>query len=63
MKDTLVAEELVARWRNGGEQNNPAGPLFVAGEFAEVDITNDCGTGCGNTCGSQCTGSGICFCC
>jgi uncharacterized protein DUF6229 len=62
MKDT-IGEELVARWRNGGEQNNPAGPLFVAGEFAEADITNSCGS-CGMyTCGTNCSGSGICFCC
>jgi len=57
-------EELVARWRNGGEQNNPAGPLFVA-EFTEADITNNCG-GCSTPytwCGTNCTGSGICFCC
>jgi hypothetical protein len=58
-------EELVARWRNGGDQNNPAGPLFVAGEFAEADITQSCGGGgiCHNTCGTDCTGSGICYCC
>jgi hypothetical protein len=57
-------EDLVMRWRNGGEENNPAGPLFVAGEFAEVDITNDC-AGCPawNTCGTGCSGSGICWCC
>jgi len=63
MKDTMVGEEVVARWRNGGEQN-PAGPLFVAGEFAEADMTNGCGTGgCSYTCGTNCTGSGICWCC
>jgi hypothetical protein len=58
-------EDLVARWRNGGEQNNPAGPLFVAGEFSEADITNSCGgpPNCGWTCGTNCSGSGICFCC
>ena len=65
MKDTVMSEELVARWRNGGEQDNPAGPLFVAGEFAEADITWECGGGghCGGTCGTACSGSGICFCC
>jgi hypothetical protein len=58
-------EELVARWRNGGEQNNPARPLFVAGEFAEADITQGCGGGthCYNTCGTGCPGSALCFCC
>jgi hypothetical protein len=39
MNDTLDAADLVAQWRNG-EQDNPAGPLFAAGEFAEADIVN-----------------------
>jgi hypothetical protein len=58
-------EELVARWRAGGEENNPAGPVFVAGEFAEADITNSCGGGggCYYTCGTACSGSGRCQCC
>ena len=40
MNDTLDGAELVAQWRNDGEQDNPAGPLFAAGEFAEADIVN-----------------------
>ena len=41
MNDTLSdGAELVAQWRNHGEQDNPAGPLFAAGEFAEADIVN-----------------------
>ena len=32
--------ELVEQWRNNPEQDNPAGPLFAAGEFAEADIVN-----------------------
>jgi hypothetical protein len=40
MNDTLDSAELVARWRNRGEEDNPAGPLFAAGEFAEADIVN-----------------------
>ena len=39
MNDTSDAAELVAQWRNQ-EQDNPAGPLFAAGEFAEADIVN-----------------------
>ena len=35
MKDTLVVDELVARWRNGGGQDNPAGPLFEADDPAQ----------------------------
>lgn len=54
MKNTLDGAELVASWRNGGE-DNPAGPLFAAGEFAESDIVNatsEFATKC-----SACTGS------
>jgi len=40
MNDTLNGAELVANWRNGGEKDSPAGPLFAAGEFAEADIVN-----------------------
>ena len=40
MKDTLNGTELVAQWRNRGDQDSPAGPLFAAGEFAEADIVN-----------------------
>jgi len=40
MNATLNGAELVARWRNGGGHNNPAGPLFASGEFAEADIVN-----------------------
>jgi hypothetical protein len=55
MNDTLNAAELVAQWRNHGNQDNPAGPLFAAGEFAEADIVNatsEFATRC-----SACTGS------
>jgi hypothetical protein len=57
-------EDLVARWRNGGEQNSPAGPLFATGKFAEADITNpglaDTPT---PTCGTVCTMSAFRWCC
>ena len=53
MNDTLDAAELVAQWRDG-DQNNPAGPLFAAGEFAEADIVNATP---GITCGTACSGS------
>ena len=60
MNDKLNGEELVAQWRTN-EQNNPAGSLFAAGEFAEADIVNlaaDFGTRC-----SICTGSSPVSCC
>lgn len=48
MNIALSGAELVAQWRNGGGQNNPAGPLFAAGEFAQADIVHATGkiTGC-----------------
>lgn len=54
MIDILDGAELVAQWRNHGE-DNPAGPLFAAGQFAESDIVNatsEFATKC-----SACTGS------
>ena len=61
MNDTSDGAELVEQWRNEGEQDNPAGPLFAAGEFAEADIVNstaEFGTRC-----SICTGSSPVACC
>jgi len=43
MNDTSDSAELVEQWRNDGEDDNPAGPLFAAGEFAEADIVNATG--------------------
>jgi hypothetical protein len=53
MNDNLNGAELVAQWRNQTE-DNPAGPLFAAGEFAEADIVNATP---GITCGTACSGS------
>jgi hypothetical protein len=53
MNDKLNGEELVAQWRNQAD-DNPAGPLFAAGEFAEADIVNATP---GITCGTACSGS------
>ena len=61
MNDTLDGAELVAQWHNHGEKDNPAGPLFAAGEFAEADIVNATAefvTRC-----SSCTGSSPVQCC
>ena len=61
MNDTIDSAELVAQWRNQGELDNPAGPLFAAGEFAEADIVNSTAefwTRC-----SACTGSSPVHCC
>jgi Family of unknown function (DUF6229) len=60
MNITLSGAELVARWRNGEGQNNPAGPLFAAGEFAQADIVNAIGK---DTSCCLCTGSHTIQCC
>lgn len=54
MNDTSDAAEVVAQWRNQGNEDNPAGPLFAGGEFAEADIVNATP---GITCGTACSGS------
>lgn len=58
MNDTFDGAELVEQWRNR-EDDNPAGPLFAAGEFAEADIVNatpkiTCGTACSGSVGHPC---------
>ena len=60
MNDTSDAAEMVAQWRNH-EQDNPAGPLFAAGEFAEADIVNASAEYL--TCGTACSGSITRLCC
>jgi uncharacterized protein DUF6229 len=60
MNDTSDGAALVAQWRNDGEQGNPAGPLFAAGEFAEADIVNATSefitrcSGCSGSAGHPC---------
>lgn len=54
MSDSYDGAELVAQWRDQENQDNPAGPLFAAGEFAEDDIVNATP---GITCGTACSGS------
>jgi hypothetical protein len=51
--------DLVAQWRNT-ETDNPAGPLFISGEYAEAEII---GEGFFSTCGTECTGSLTRTCC
>lgn len=60
MNDTSDGAELVAQWRNNADQDNPAGPLFASGDFAETDIVNATP---GYTCGTYCTGSVHAQCC
>ena len=60
MKDTNSQADLIAQWRNS-EIDNPAGPLFISGEFAEGDIVAECGGGI--SCGTWCSGSVTRYCC
>ena len=59
MNETPGAAERVEQWRNG-VQDNPAGPLFAAGEFAEADIVNATSdfitrcSGCSGSAGHPC---------
>lgn len=62
------ADEIVNGWLGGTDLqgwDNPAGPLFVSGKYAEADITMTGGggtegsygvTGCGMCSGSYCGG-------
>jgi hypothetical protein len=51
--------ELVAGWRASADQDNPAGPLYNGGEFAEADMVNEIeSTRC-----SLCTASAVLACC
>ncbi len=33
-----AAEGIAAQWRESAEGENPAGPLYMGGEFAEADM-------------------------
>jgi len=60
---TDLADEIIAGWRSGTileGWDNPAGPLFPAGKYAEHEITM---TGGGTTRCSSCTGSRTIECC
>jgi Family of unknown function (DUF6229) len=59
--DVEIAEGIVARWRTMAEADNPAGPLYTSGAFAESDII-EAETSYGTTC-SACTASPTAHCC
>lgn len=61
MKKENSQDALVAQWRNS-EVNNPAGPMFISGEFAEADIVGE-GFTFTAQCGTACSGSVTRFCC
>ena len=55
-------EEQVAQWRSHASTGNPAGALFIGGEFAEADISCETSTGSGK-CGTACSWSRTLQCC
>jgi len=60
--ELIRAEEVIAAWRAGDTDDNPAGPLFTGGEHTEADITMT-GPGQSGRCGTACSGSSIYQCC
>ncbi|MDH5822863.1 DUF6229 family protein [Luteimonas sp. RD2P54] len=66
MNGAMHEPGVVAQWRNDADAGNPAGPLFISGEYAEADIVSEKQratffTLCG--CGTACTGSQTRQCC
>jgi hypothetical protein len=60
--DNVQGIDLVEQWRNEANSENPAGPLFIGGEFTEADIICETGTISGR-CGTACSGSRTLLCC
>jgi Family of unknown function (DUF6229) len=55
-------QDLVTMWLNSADQSNPAGALFVSGEYAEADIVCETIGGSGR-CGTACSYSRTYACC
>lgn len=62
MDNVAQGTDLVEQWRNNADAENPAGPLFIGGEFTEADIICETTTISGR-CGTACTGSLTRYCC
>ena len=58
----MRGQDLVQQWLNDADSDNPAGSLFVSGQFAEADIVFETTTGSGK-CGTVCSGSVTRYCC
>lgn len=55
---------VVSKWRNEAGEDNPAGPLYSHGIYAEADIVSESSELTGTACGSTgCTGSRTTLCC
>ncbi|CAD0312711.1 DUF6229 family protein [Xanthomonas hortorum] len=54
--------DLVEYWRSHAGDDNPAGPLFISGAYAEADIGCEAAA-VTEQCGTICTGSATFQCC
>jgi hypothetical protein len=55
-------QDLAAMWRSSAGPDNPAGPLYTGGQYAQADLTQRTGTGTGH-CGTACSYSYTRYCC
>ena len=55
--------DLINQWRTEAGQDNPAGPLFSGGVFAEAEIASEAAQTTLHGCGTACTGSQTRYCC
>lgn len=62
MTELERAQQEVAAWRRSAGADNPAGPLFSGGEFAEAEIVLATIGGSGR-CGTACSASATRHCC
>lgn len=67
MPTAVYTEDLAARWRTDAGDDNPAGPLFSSGPYAEVELAEPmaaatalCESG---RCGTACSYSYTRVCC
>ena len=64
---TMEAKEralaVVAQWRRSADVDNPAGPLYVSGRYAEAEIVEAGRPDTFGACGTACTGSRTRYCC
>lgn len=62
VEEMAFADKTVASWRTGAVADNPAGPLYSGGRYAQADLTQRTGSGT-IRCGTACTWSQTRYCC
>lgn len=63
MSDLSEGMTTAAQWRKNALADNPAGPLYVSGDYAEAEIIGDDAAAASCVTASECTGSRCSFCC